>query len=57
MSNLSIAVFSMARRGVNPKINALSTLMFLSVLILLIIVNVRMSRDIKAKKQKEATLV
>lgn len=57
VSNLSIAVFSMARRGVNPKINALSTLMFLSVLILLIIVNVRMSRDIKAKKQKEATLV
>ncbi len=57
VSNLSITVFSMARRGVNPKINALSTLMFLSVLILLIIVNVRMSRDIKAKKQREATLI
>lgn len=57
VSNLSITVFSMARRGVNPKINALSTLMFLSVLVLLIIVNVRMSRDIKAKKQKEAALI
>ena len=54
--NLSITVFSMARRGVNPKINALSTLMFLSVLVLLIIVNIRMSRDIKAKRQKESVL-
>lgn len=49
VSNLSITVFSMARRGVNPKINALSTLMFLTVLILLIIVNLRMSKDKNGK--------
>lgn len=55
--NLSITVFSMARRGVNPKINALSTLMFMSVLILLVIVNIRMSRDMKAKKPKEGALI
>ena len=55
--NLSITVFSMARRGVNPKINALSTLMFLSVLILLIVVNIRMSRDVKSKKQKEGIII
>lgn len=41
VSNLSIAVYSMARRGINPKINALSTLMFLGVLILLLIINKR----------------
>ena len=39
VNNLSILIFSMARRGVNPKINALSTLMFTSVLLLLYLVN------------------
>lgn len=39
VSNLSIEIFSMARRGIKPEINALSTLMFLTVLILLLIVN------------------
>ncbi|MCL2592888.1 MAG: ABC transporter permease [Defluviitaleaceae bacterium] len=38
---LSVVVFSMARRGVNPSINALSTLMLLVVLILLFIINLR----------------
>ncbi|GAB6087659.1 ABC transporter permease [Alkaliphilus crotonatoxidans] len=45
VSNLSITIYSMARRGINPKINALSTLMFVSVLLLLILVNTRMSKD------------
>lgn len=41
VSNLSIAIYSMARRGIKPEINALSTLMFASVLILLLIINKR----------------
>ncbi len=41
VSNLSIIVHSMARRGINPTINALSTLMFITVLLLLLIVNKR----------------
>jgi len=45
VSTLSITVFSMARQGINPKINALSTLMFTFVLILLVIVNVRQVRE------------
>jgi spermidine/putrescine transport system permease protein len=45
VSNLSIMIYSMARRGINPKINALSTMMFVGVLILLIIVNVMMSKQ------------
>lgn len=45
ISNLSIYVYSMARRGINPKINALSTIMFMSVLILLLIVNRRSAHD------------
>jgi spermidine/putrescine transport system permease protein len=47
VSNLSITIYSMARRGINPKINALSTLMFVSVLTLLIIINLIMSRQKK----------
>ncbi|SFD10689.1 ABC transporter permease [Clostridium uliginosum] len=39
ITNLSIEIYSMARRGIKPEINALSTLMFLTVLTLLIIVN------------------
>ena len=44
VSNLSITIYSMARRGINPKINALSTIMFITVLLLLIVVNKRTSR-------------
>lgn len=41
VSNLSIAIFSMARRGVNPKINALSTLLFVTVVALLLLINAK----------------
>ena len=41
----------MTRRGIQPEINALSTLMFLAVLTLLLIVNVRSGRD-AAKREK-----
>lgn len=46
VTNLSITIYSMARRGINPVINALSTLMFLSVLTLLIIINKRTDRNL-----------
>ncbi len=39
VTNLSIEIYSMARRGIKPEINALSTIMFLVVLALLLIVN------------------
>ena len=47
VSNLSITIYSMARRGINPVINALSTLMFIGILILLIIINKRSDENIK----------
>jgi spermidine/putrescine transport system permease protein len=43
VSTLSITIYSMARRGINPKINALSTIMFIVVLALLLIINKRSS--------------
>jgi spermidine/putrescine transport system permease protein len=49
VSNLSITVYSMARTGVKPTINALSTLMFTGVLILLAIINIRTSKEEKKK--------
>lgn len=50
VSTLAIMIYSMARKRVNPQINALSTLLFLSVLILLIIINLRASKDVKTPK-------
>lgn len=42
---LSMNIYSMTRRQISPKINALSTLLFLVVLTLLIIINVREMRQ------------
>jgi spermidine/putrescine transport system permease protein len=42
---LSVVIYSMARLGVKPQINALSTILFVSVLTLLFIVNKRTSKD------------
>ncbi len=44
ISNLSIYVYSTAKR-LNPKINALSTLMFIAIMLLLFIINKRTSKD------------
>ncbi|SMB90506.1 spermidine/putrescine transport system permease protein [Desulfonispora thiosulfatigenes DSM 11270] len=50
VSNLAITIYSMARKGINPKINAILTIMFISVLILLVIINNRMEKDAKKNK-------
>jgi spermidine/putrescine transport system permease protein len=44
VTNLSIIIFSMARRGIKPSINALSTLMLITVVILLLIINKRSTK-------------
>lgn len=48
VSNLSIEIFSMTRRGIKPVINALSTVMFVGLMILLLIINKRTEKA-KAK--------
>jgi spermidine/putrescine transport system permease protein len=48
IQNLSIYIYSIARRGISPKINALSTLMFLAVVTLLLIVNLKSIREERA---------
>lgn len=47
VSNLSILVYSMARRGISPEMNALSTIMILTVSILLLIINLRGTKKTK----------
>jgi len=45
VSTLSIEIYSMTRRGINPEINALSAILFVVVLALLIFVNVRSKEE------------
>lgn len=49
---LSVTIYSMTKKPVTPEVNALSTLMFGTVLVLLIIVNVRQVRDLKKQSER-----
>jgi len=51
--NLSTLIYSMTKRGINPSINALSTLMFVTVLLLLILIN---TYQTKGKKKRNANI-
>jgi spermidine/putrescine transport system permease protein len=51
IQTLSMTIYSMARKRISPEINALSTILFGSVLILLIIVNIREIRQDKKPKK------
>lgn len=44
VTNLSILIYSMARRGIKPSINALTTLMLVTVVVLLLIINKRSTK-------------
>ena len=56
VSTLAMEVYSMARRKISPEINAISTLLFISVLALLVIVNLRQARQDSAARRQRATL-
>lgn len=49
VTNLSITIYTMTRRGIKPEINAVSTVLFLSILILLLIINKRTSGKTKVR--------
>ena len=54
VSNLSITIYTMAKRGISPKINALSTLIFACVFVLLIGINLQdLRRDPRSKEKVE----
>lgn len=56
VSNLSITIYTMAKRGISPKINALSTLIFLCVFALLIGLNLRDFKRGGRKKPDEVRI-
>jgi spermidine/putrescine transport system permease protein len=57
IQTLSIEIYSMTKRGVSPKINALSTILFLVVLSILIFTNVKNIKQKNIKKEKERSFV
>ncbi|MGO1468977.1 MAG: ABC transporter permease [Tissierella sp.] len=50
VSNLGITIYSMTRKGINPIVNALSTLMFIVLLLLLLIINKRSDENFKNRR-------
>ena len=50
VNNLSTLIFSMARRGLTPRINALSTIVFVTVMLMLYIINLRDNQKVKRKE-------
>jgi len=52
VTNLSITIYTMTRRGIKPEINAVSTVMFLSILILLLIIINALKKIIKNWRSK-----
>lgn len=52
VSTLAMQIYAMTRKRISPEVNALSTIMFLTVLILLIIVNLREVRQQQAKDRQ-----
>ncbi len=52
VTNLSISIYTMAKRGIKPEINALSTLMFLAILIILVLANVGSHKKTKKEVEK-----
>lgn len=49
VTNLSIEIFAMTRRGIKPTVNALSTLMFLILMLLLVVIYRRNDREMKGE--------
>jgi spermidine/putrescine transport system permease protein len=50
---LAMTIYAMTRKRISPKINALSTILFVSVLLLLIVINLRSARELKKDKQEK----
>ena len=53
VNTLSIYIYSMARVGINPKINALSTIMFVCIITLLIVSNLRSNKFDKPRSRRQ----
>ena len=53
VSTLAMTIYSMTKKRVSPEINALSTVLFVCIMLLLIIINVRQGREERRAKKAE----
>ena len=51
-ANLAMRIYAMTKKRISPKVNAVSTLLFVTVLTLLIVINEREARQEKAQRQQ-----
>lgn len=54
VETLSMRIYAMTKKRISPEINAISTILFVTILFLLIIINVREVRQEKAAEKKRA---
>ena len=52
VQTLSMTIYAMTRKRISPKVNAISTILFLSVLVLLLIINIREMRQEENMKKR-----
>ena len=52
VQTLSMQIYAMTKKRISPEINAISTLLFSTVLILLVVINMRQARQEKALAEK-----
>ena len=52
VDTLPIKIYAMARKGVNPTINAVSTLMFATIIIVLVVSNLKANQKVKEAKMQ-----
>lgn len=57
ISTLSIKVYSMTKRGVSPKINALTTLMLIVIVALMVIIQLRSDREKRISSKNKQQIV
>ncbi len=57
ITTLAVEIYNMTKKPITPEINALSTLLFVSVLFLLLIINIRQARQEKLAQRKAVLLV
>lgn len=51
VDTLSIKIYAMARKGVNPTINAISTIMFTTIIAILVVVNIRANQKVRQQQK------
>ena len=56
VTTLAVEIYTMVKKPVTPEINALSTLMFVCVFVLLLVVNLRQARQETALAKQKAAL-